>query len=254
MPLSPAQVEQFHRQGYVAGIPLFEVGELAPLRTEYRRVRSILEPAISINFVNWWHKKNRLIHELCLDPRVLDCVESVLGPDFFLWGSQFFVKDPGDGTEVPWHQDAQYWPLTPQNSCTVFLALWDCDRENACMQVVPGTHHGPILRHHASREENHTLNQEIDEGEFDAADAVYLELRAGEISLHDDAIVHGSGPNHSDRQRVGLTWRFSTPDVKCDLAVWPTFRAFQARGADRFHHNPAGEKPVENGYPTMMRP
>jgi ectoine hydroxylase-related dioxygenase (phytanoyl-CoA dioxygenase family) len=252
--LSAAQVEQFHSLGYVCGLPIFSEEELAPIRAEYLRVRGLLPEGVHINFVNWWHKKNRLFYDLFLDPRILDCVEDVLGPDFFLWGSQFFTKQPGDEYVVPWHQDAQYWPLEPQNSATVFLALWDCDRRNACMEVVPGTHRAGILKHHVTDDGRMVLRQEIDAGEFDPARAVPLELAAGEISLHDDAIVHGSGPNRSDRPRVGLTWRFSATEVKCDLSVWPTFQAFPARGIDRFRHNPPGVPPTENGFPTTMRP
>ena len=49
-------------------------------------------------------------------------VEDQLGPDFYLWGSHFFVKKPREESIVPWHQDAQYWPLQPQNAVTVYIA------------------------------------------------------------------------------------------------------------------------------------
>ena len=48
---------------------------------------------------------------------------------------------PGDGKAVPWHQDASYWPLSPSKAVTVWLAIDDADRDNACMRVIPGTHH-----------------------------------------------------------------------------------------------------------------
>lgn len=252
--LTPEQIEQYQAQGYLKGFPVFTPEELRPMQAEFERVLPLLPEGVNINFVNWWHKKNRLLYDVCHHPVLLDYVEDLLGPNFYLWGSQFFVKDPGDGRVVPWHQDAQYWPLSPQNSCTVFIAFWDCDRENACMEVVPGTHRVGILKHHTTDDGRHVLKQEIDTGEFDPADTVPLELKAGEISLHDDAIVHGSGPNLSHRRRVGFTMRFSTTDVKCDLDVWPTFRAFLARGVDEFRLNPPGEIPTENGITLMARP
>lgn len=252
--LSPAQVEQFHRDGYVAGIPIFTEAELEPLRGEYLRAVRELPAGTNINFVNWWHKLNRVMYDACMDPRLLDCVEQLLGPDFFLWGSQFFAKEPGDEYVVPWHQDAQYWPLSPHESCTGFIALWDVDRENACMEVVPGTHRAGLLQHHRREKGKLVLEQELDSREFDAGRAVPLILKAGQISLHDDAIVHGSGPNRSPRRRVGFTMRFSTTRVKCDLAVWPTFRAFLARGEDRYGHNPAGQVPTGCEIPITMRP
>jgi ectoine hydroxylase-related dioxygenase (phytanoyl-CoA dioxygenase family) len=251
--LTPEQVRQYHAQGYLRGFRVFADDEVARLQAEYEELLKLLPPGTNVNFVNWWHKRNRFLYDLCTDPRLLDYVEDILGRNFFLWGSQFFVKEPGDETVVPWHQDAQYWPLAPQNAVTVFIAFTDCDPDNACMRVIPKTHRVGLLRHHTRDDGRSVLKQEIDEGEFDPADAVDLELKAGEISLHHDGIVHGSGANESDRRRVGFTMRFSSTDVKCDLSVWPTFQAFLARGVDEHRYNPAGVPPTTNDAPTGMR-
>ena len=69
-------------------------------------------------------------------------------------------------------------------------------------------------------------------------------MAAGEMSMHDDRIVHGSEPNRSDRLRCGLTIRYSAGEVKCDTSVWPQFRAYWMRGSDRWRHNPAGTPPA----------
>ncbi|MBI2193085.1 MAG: phytanoyl-CoA dioxygenase family protein [Planctomycetes bacterium] len=236
------------------GFRIFDGAGVRVLQDEYEKLVLLLPPGKNINFVNWWHKRNRTIYDLCTHPRILDYVECLLGPDFFLWGSHFFVKEPGDGTVVPWHQDAQYWPLSPMKAVTVFLAFTDCDRENACLRVVPGTHRGPLLRHRAAGKSHYILQQEILDGEFDPEDAVPIELKAGEISLHDDALVHGSGPNLSTRRRVGFTFRFSSTDVRCDLRVWPNFRAYMVRGVDIHHLNPPGVIPSGYGAPDHMMP
>jgi non-heme Fe2+,alpha-ketoglutarate-dependent halogenase len=252
--LSPSEVRQFHEQGYLKGYRIFTPEEAAALERKFDELRARLPAGLNINFVNWWHKKNRTLYDVCMTPRLLDYVEDLLGPNFFLWGSQFFAKEAGEERIVPWHQDAQYWPLQPQHAVTVFIAITDCLPENACMRVVPGTHRGGILRHHENPDERYVLGQELDEGTFDPAQAVDLDLRAGEISLHHDGIVHGSGPNYSSRRRIGLTMRFSSTDVKCDLSVWPTFEAFLARGVDEYGHNPVGTPPTEDGITTQMRP
>lgn len=46
-------------------------------------------------------------------PDILDVVEQIIGPDIIMWGSQVFSKPAGDGMEIPWHQDGQYWPRRP---------------------------------------------------------------------------------------------------------------------------------------------
>jgi non-haem Fe2+, alpha-ketoglutarate-dependent halogenase len=250
--LTPGQVAQYREQGYLKGFRVFSGAEVAAMQAEYEKLRALLPPGKEISRVNWWHKRNRWIYDLCMEPRLLDYVEDLLGPDFFLWGSQFFVKEPRDESIVPWHQDAQYWPLEPVEAVTVFIAFSDCTRENGCMQVIPGTHRGRMLRHHPTEGPRYVLGQEIDAGEFDPGEAVDLELRAGEISLHDDALVHGSGPNPSDRRRIGFTMRFSPTAVRCDMRVWPNFRAYLARGSDTWGHNPAGVIPTGYEAPAGM--
>lgn len=250
--LSTEQVHLYRERGYLAPLPVFHPDEALRLREAFDWLQRLLPPGLNINFVNWWHKRCRFLYEICMESRILDLVEGLLGPDFYLWGSQFFVKAPGDGSVVPWHQDAQYWPLAPLRVVTVFIAFTACDRGNACMRVIPASHRGRRLSHRRSDDPHYVLPQEILPGQVDESAAAYLELASGEVSLHDDRLVHGSGPNNSDRLRVGFTMRFSSTDVKCDLSVWPNFQAFQARGEDRLHLNSQGTPPVGNEAPTGM--
>lgn len=160
------------------------------------------------------------------------------------------MKYPRDGSIVPWHQDAQYWPLSPRRTVTVWLAVYDADAENAAMQVVAGSHRAGDFTHRRNEDPNYVLEQEVDAASIRQQDVVTLNLRAGEISLHDDGLLHGSGPNNSDRVRCGLTMRFSPTTVKADLAVWPTFEAYMARGTDTLHLNPTGPVPTGEKFPT----
>ena len=253
--LTPEQLQQYHEKGYITGIRIFDADGCRMLEENYEKLLALLPPGKDMNFVNWWHKRNSFIYGLCTHPRILDYLECILGPNFILWGSHFFTKAPEDTRVVPWHQDAKYWPLTPRKAATVFLAFTDCDRGNACMRVIPGTHRDDELRHHdTASKDNYVLNQEIPLDELDESNADYIEMKVGEISLHDDALIHGSGPNPSPRRRVGLTARYSSTDVKCDLSIWPNFRAYLVRGVDENHLNPAGIIPKEFAAPEQMFP
>ena len=55
---------------------------------------------------------------------------------------------------------------------------------------------------------NLTLNQELDEEEYNENDAVNLILKRGQISLHDVYLVHGSEANKSSMARRAITMRF----------------------------------------------
>ena len=178
------------------------------LRQGFEALASRLPTDVDVSRVNMWHKCSRWFHDLCRTPVILDYVEDLLGPDFYQWGGQFFVKYPGDGTVVPWHQDAQYWPLTPRRTVTVWLALTKVDAANGAMRVVAVSHTQGELTHHINDAPNFVLEQEVDATQIDDRRIVTLDLEPGEISLHDDGLLHGSLANESDRLRCGLTMRF----------------------------------------------
>ena len=145
---------------------------------------------------------------LAKHPDILDCVESVLGPDIILWGCQVFCKPGGDGMEVPMHQDGHYWPIRPLATCTVWLAVDGSDKENGCLRVIPGSHQKQTLfPHYTDDRENLTLTQAVEEQQLDV-EADDVELQAGQMSLHDVYLIHGSNRNTSARRRAGVAFRY----------------------------------------------
>jgi len=147
--------------------------------------------------------------EYCRQPEILDMVAQVLGPDIALWNTSLFAKPAHDGKATPWHQDGEYWPIRPLATCTVWLALDDATPENGCLRVIRGSHADRRLRRH-NRNDNpdYTLNQELDPTELDGAAIDDIVLKAGQFSLHDVFLLHGSEANRSSRSRRGITMRF----------------------------------------------
>ena len=247
--LTESEIEQYQQRGYLKNLPVFDASEIPTLQKFFEELASRLPDSIDINQVNMWHKCSRTFYNICRHPTILDYVEDLIGPDFFQWGGQFFVKYPGDGSEVPWHQDARYWPLSPQQTVSVWLAVYDTDAANAAMQVVSGSHREQFT-HHTNNNLNLVLDQEADISSCQPEDIITIDLKAGQISLHDSGLLHGSGPNLSQRMRCGLTMRFSPTCVQADLSEWPTFEAYMGRGVDRLKLNPHGPVPTGEGYPV----
>ncbi|KAJ9460928.1 hypothetical protein DIPPA_34021 [Diplonema papillatum] len=147
--------------------------------------------------------------ELAKDERLLDLVESVLGPDIVLWGCHAFCKPAGDGMEVPWHQDGHYWPIRPLANCTVWVALDDSVEENGCLQVVKGSHKEQrLFTHHRDQRDRLTLADAVDEKYVDPSRIVNLVLEPGQMSMHDVYMIHGSSENRSTRRRAGIAIRY----------------------------------------------
>ena len=238
--LSPEQVEHFHREGYVRPISIFAENEITDIRAYFDR---LLEQTIAAGgdsySISTAHMKHGRVYDLLTEQRILDCVADLLGENIIAWGSHFFCKMPHDGQAVAWHQDASYWPLSPSKAVTVWLAIDDADVENACMRFIAGSqHHGHLTYRPSEGQEHNVLNQTIENPQQYGTE-VDDELKAGQISLHSDLLLHGSDANDSDRRRCGLTLRYCAADVRAELG-WNA-KGVVVRGADAAGHwgNPA---------------
>lgn len=244
--LTPEQIAQYNRDGYVKPFTIFNDLQAQTNRAYFdwllARMKAQNDGRDSYAILGF-HTRCQGIYDLAVNPQILDLVEDLLGPDFVCWTSHLFCKMPHDPKSVPWHQDASYWPLTPARTVTVWLAIDDVDVENACMHVIAGTHRLGHLKWKESDEPS-VLGQKIDNAEYLGA-PVPFELKAGQISLHADMIVHGSKPNTSDRRRCGLTLRYCPTSVVSLDPTW-TVNAILCRGRDADGHwsnmpRPAGE-------------
>lgn len=233
--LTADQIEAFNRDGFLTGIRIFGEEEIANFRDYFNELlqRVLAEGGDSYS-ISTAHLKHGRAFDLLTHPRIVAFVTDLLGDDVIAWGSHFFCKMPHDGKQVTWHQDASYWPLSPSKTITVWLAIDDADVENACMQFIAGSHHYGHLAHRTSdRDARDLLGRTIDGAERYGR-VINNTLRAGEISIHSDLLLHGSAANHSNRRRCGLTLRYCTADVRAALN-W-NLKGVIVSGRDSFGH------------------
>jgi non-haem Fe2+, alpha-ketoglutarate-dependent halogenase len=216
--LTAGQIDTFNRDGYLAPISLFDEEEIADIRRYFDELlaRTLAAGGNSYS-ISTAHLKYGRVYDLLTDARIVSYVKDLLGEDVIGWGSHFFCKMPGDGKRVSWHQDASYWPLTPSKAVTVWLAIDDATVENACMRFIPGSHwFGHLTYTLTENDDSYVLNQTV-AGVEQLGTPIDNELRAGEISIHSDLLIHGSEANASGRRRCGLTLRYCPADVRAEL-------------------------------------
>ncbi|HEY1764783.1 MAG TPA: phytanoyl-CoA dioxygenase family protein [Opitutaceae bacterium] len=244
--LSSEQKAFYKKNGYLLGLPaIYSPAEMEAMNAELPQLLVLLQPGETAKDIREWHETSLYLYDIVMNPKIHDLVEGILGPNFFIWGSSFFVKEPHSKATVGWHQDAYYWPMAPHNTVTVWLAFDDVDAENGGMKLIPGSQLKGIIKHRVSQRSDSVLKLELEQGVISEADAVQFHLKAGEISLHDDRAVHGSPANPSSRRRAGLTIRYSGTNVKNDLAVNPNFKTYLCRGIDAYRLNPVGPVPTK---------
>lgn len=236
--LTAQQVEQYRWDGYLFPLPALSAEELAGCDAGLRRFETRLGAKLTEADRKWrsagyvflpW------VDALVRHPRVLDAVESLIGPDILVYTSTFFIKEAGTPVFAAWHQDATYFGLDPHEHVTAWVALSDATAEAGCMEVV-SSRGAPRQHRHAALGLAHSINgggQAIVE-DFDQHGAVAMALPAGSFSLHHTLARHRSAPNRAAHRRVGLGISYIPARVRSVGSY--RLSALLVRGEDRFGH------------------
>ncbi len=178
--LSVGQIEEFNRDGYLKGIRIAGDAESRENRRYFDALLArVLASGGNSYSISTAHLKYGRVYDLLTDRRIVARVRDLLGENVVAWGSHFFCKMPHDGKRVSWHQDASYWPLSPSKTVTVWLAIDDADRENACMRFIPGTHHFGHLTYRLTENDGENVLDQTVENAEDFGEPIDVELRRG---------------------------------------------------------------------------
>ena len=137
-------------------------------------------------------------------PDLLKIAASINGDDFVPYNDAIFVKQPGVGGSVSWHQDGvTHWnsPRWDQgiHGFNFQVQLYDTSPQS-CLWVVPGTH----------KEGKIDIKQKVAEnaGSEFLPEAVPLSAAAGDVTIVNRQALHASFANTSADTRVSLTFGF----------------------------------------------
>ncbi len=235
MVLNVSEVSQFEVDGYVSPISVLSVGEANDLRHKLEAVEARQNGALYPEQRNKSFLLFKWLNDLVRDPRILDPVTQLIGPDILLWNTIFWIKEAGAQNFVSWHQDTKYWGLSSDKVVTAWLALSPASVEAGCMKVMSGTHRGEVLSHEDRYHADNMLTrgQEIID-DLDEAKAVFMPLEVGEMSIHNYRLAHASGPNGSTDRRIGISMHFMPPDTQQIVGNWDC--AMLVRGSDQYGH------------------
>lgn len=228
--LDAAQITQFNTKGYVKPFDIFSPAEITEIRAYLDGLMRDMGEKGAYG-INCYQARLSGLWDIATDPRILDHVEDIVGPNIICWATAILSKKPHDPRKVPWHQDATFWKLSPARTVTVWLAIDDVDEENSAMMFLPGTHTMGDIPVQGTGGES-VFHKETT-GADEMGDPVFNTLKAGQISMHADMLVHGSMANVSNRRRCGFTMRYCPPDVRIVDDEWAQgVEAIICRGED----------------------
>jgi ectoine hydroxylase-related dioxygenase (phytanoyl-CoA dioxygenase family) len=246
--LTPEQIAQYERDGYVCPIDAFSADRAAAWHEQLQA----FERAEGQKMTRGHNFKPHLlfpwVDEIVHASEVLDAVEDLIGPNIRLFHLSVWPKDPGTGTYVSWHQDATYFALDPICHVTAWVALTDAPVESGCMEVVPGSHKLGQLRHADMQDTDNLLSRgQTLAADLDRTRTAYMAVKAGQFSLHHTHLVHNSRPNRSQQRRVGLGISYIPTHARC---IMPTrVSAMLVRGTDSYNHFDDERRPLVEAGP-----
>ena len=244
MTLTSNEVDGYLGCGFAGPFNALSEEDLVRFRQELESFEA-LQGALLSELPGQIRAKTHLIlpwmQELIRQPLILDAVQSIIGPNILVYHVTCWVKEPGDHAYVSWHQDSAYFFLDPPEHVTAWIALSDATKKSGCLKVLPGSHHNGPLHHNKGDPLNNLLSngQYVDAKGLDAAE--FLEVRAGQFTLHHTDLVHSSAPNHSADRRIGIGVSYIPTHVRCNHGHRLT--ATLVRGQDRYNYFDHEEPP-----------
>lgn len=249
--LTPDRLIDYRRQGFAFPFPVLSGLETSALRNKLEDLELQGGGRLEPRFNRKPHLLLTWLNDLIRHPRILDPVETILGPNILCWGSGFFIKNARDPARVSWHQDSTYWGLSKPDVVTAWVAFTPSTTENGCLRVMPESHRLQQLAHRDTFAADNLLSrgQEI-AVEVDESKAIAIELAPGEMSLHHVLLVHGSEPNRGSQRRIGFAIRYLSTDVKQISAVPDS--ATLVRGTDQYGHFLLEPSPQSDFHPDAL--
>ena len=252
--INSSQIQNYWNNGVVYPLTAFQQDEALSLIPRFMEIKERMSGWTASKQILKAHLVSSWVNEITRNSRILDAVECLLGPNILLWGATFFAKEPNLSLHVGWHQDLLYWGLQPPDGVlTVWLALSDALEDNGAMQVICGSHVDGFRHHSSSFDGNNMLmsDQNAELTKDDLKRRITVELLPGQFSIHHSMVLHGSGPNTSDRSRIGLSINYISTDA-IQLKNQGQDAAMLVRGTDYYRHFEQEQAPSAEFAPEAI--
>lgn len=185
------------------------------------------------------------LKSLLANPKIVGRLNQLGEPDLLLWKSNFFHKMPGQAG-IGWHQAIDYFGHrvdedVPQEkktlhfpedravqNFTIWLAIEDATIENGCLFFANGSHKhkfdtvkvplnegafSALTSQKMAWQEERTYSKsfEFNESEWEIEPCP---MKAGQMVVFTEKVMHSAPPNRSNRVRFGINARYLPPNVK----------------------------------------
>lgn len=213
--------EIYEKQGYLGPLEIMSREQAA----HYKEIILSTNSKLDLMNSDYRCKSNVLfpwVDEISRNPKLISYLTELIGPNIHCWDTLFWIKNPGDGKNVSFHQDATYWNFDKPNlALTVWFAFDDVTELHGSIEYIQGSHTVFARRHKDVKTSDNLLmrGQTVD-GDI-PKERVKTTVPAGNVLIHSPYIVHGSGPNFANTPRIAMGMIFASTECKPRLDISP---------------------------------
>ena len=227
--------DSYIKSGYYSPINIFNENEIKKINKKLSLVESKVSNKINSELRYKSHLVFPFLAEIVRNQKILDVVETILGPNLLVWGSGFFIKEPLSKTYVSWHQDSNYWGLSNDDVLTAWVAFTESNIKSGCMKIIPSSHKYKIMNHSDLPDKNNLLSRgQTINNLKNTKKSKNLILQKGQMSIHHIGLAHSSDSNLSNDRRIGFAIRYIPPYIKQSIGKLDS--ASLVRGIDKYNH------------------
>jgi ectoine hydroxylase len=214
------QLQAFNRDGFVLVRKLFNPHEIELLNRYARADQMIAARATSRSDAQGGTTTLALSNDLednlyaavVRSRRVAANMAKFLGDEVYHYHHKMMLKEPFVGGAWEWHQDYGYWYdfgcLYPDmGSC--FIAVDRANRENGCLQVIPGSHRIGRMNHMKIGGQTGADPERV-AAAIDRLSIEYVEMEPGDGLFFHGNLLHRSDQNTSPNPRWSLICCYNT--------------------------------------------
>lgn len=159
------------------------------------------------------HSRGIVFTDWILNPIIKSTLQQILGPELICplaHHNCIMTKVPQFSSDTGWHQDIRYWSFARPELVSVWLALGTENRQNGCLQLVPGSHR----RVFGQQQFDNDLffRDDLPENQPVLDQRVYAELEPGDVLLFHCRTLHAATRNHTDQTKYSVVFTFRSAD------------------------------------------
>lgn len=221
--LTPAQVQQFERDGYLALPQYFDAATVAEMSQAAEALVQAVGPIVKGNpriQVDPFQCELKIRQvwpvidlapvyaRLARDERIVGLFRSLFREEPVLFEDKVNYKYPSGGTPFPLHQDLGYWGDYPTTLTTALIYIDEATEENGCLEVAPGRHkQGLLYRENVAvgLGTDHQIPNQV----IDPAQVVKIPGPPGTLILFGALTPHGSAANQSRHPRRAVMFTYN---------------------------------------------